>query len=234
MERHTPKSISSHRFVTCLRLAMAHVLRTPMTPRILLLTIGLSLPLYLADYHQGLHPLSGFTLSLLLGAVLLAVAVTWPVHAEREPGETMRAVVLVLQHVGLPLAAFSALVAGAAWAWNHVLGSAMPRAVVELVTNAGSSSTKPLVHVVLGNFLAFIASPAVFLGISTSAPDRSLQERVDARPETPWNTVLPTVALLGVWGAWLLLAHVPVLGWLLVPVLAYTLRAYAAGTAPVK
>jgi hypothetical protein len=72
----------------------------------------------------------------------------------------------------------------------------------------------------------------VFLGIAAAAPGQPLQAAVDARPETPSRSVLPTAGLLGLWGAWLLLAHVPVLGWLLVPVLAGAIRRHAGGGPP--
>jgi hypothetical protein len=232
MKHQALESASSRKWVDDLRLATTQVLCTSKTVWILVMTAVVCAPLYLAGYHHGLRPVAGFALSLLLGAVLLAVAIAWSGRERPRAREVLPAVVLVLRHVGVPLAAFSILVAGAAWGWNDSWGSVMPKPLVELVTNTASSINKPFVHVVLGSVLAFIASPAVFLGIAAAAPGQPLQAAVDARPETPSRSVLPTAGLLGLWGAWLLLAHVPVLGWLLVPVLAGAIRRHAGGGPP--
>jgi hypothetical protein len=196
------------------------------TPSLVLLTFVIAAPLYVAGYHAGLRPLAGFALSLLLGAVLLAIAVVWPDRSRPRGRRLWEAIHLALRHAGVVLAAFALIVAGAVWIWERTVGPALPWPVVELVTNVAGFAVKPLVHVVLGSLLAFIAAPAVFLGIADADDDQPLHESVDERCETPRQSVLPLHGLLGLWGVWLVLAHVPGLGLLLVPVLGAALRMY--------
>lgn len=227
MKHHSPKSLSTTRFAEALGLAMHRVGRTATTSWILVFTVIAALPLYVAGYHEGLRPLSGLILALLLGAVLLAVSVVWCEPERRGLPEVLEAVTLVLRHVGVPLAAVPVLFAAFAATWVYAWGATFPTAVVEFMTNEWSSLNKPVAHVVLGSFMAFVVSPAAFLGIAAAAPGQRLRSAVDARTETPRKSVLPLGGLLGLWGAWLLLAHVPMLGWLLVPVLTLAILLYA-------
>jgi hypothetical protein len=224
-------SAAQHSFAGCLHVSLRSFLGMPATPWVILATLVSALPLYAAGYHDGRNAWIGWPVGVILGACVLTFAAGWKGLERPSLQRFSHDAKVVIRVVGPVLLAFAGMMVAAAWAVERLDATALRFTAPADAAGAGLRLWTPIAHVVVGSLFAFVAAPGVFLAIASSHHGRVAvtASTIAQRPESPMRSVLPHSAMLLLWISWIVLAHVPVLGILLVPCLAAAIHRFVAG-----
>jgi hypothetical protein len=193
-----------------------------------LITIAVSLPLYMMGYHEGAYPMAGFWLTLVLGAVAAGAAMGVMV-ASLLGGERRLAMTGVACQVRamVPFVlTFGVVMTLVILAWRHLIGPATGEATVATAwfTNGWASVWKPLAQVTSIAVLQLVVAPFAALALPALAVAGGSRAETVAWMRSRLHHKTYDAIRLGYWGmALAILAFVPWVGLLALPVMCLLL-----------